>query len=392
MKLRAVKAMFLKDLREFRREKTAVFWVFVFPLMWISLFGLLWGGTSPAVTVHVGVVGDGAWVVHYMDNVSLNGKPLFKVDTFRNVSSSMYKLKHGSIDALIVFPSGFARNISEGLPATVKVYYNEGNPREYQIAEGTLSAFFSELSSHLAVGRARYLARQLNLSGRKAASLMGVAEPIPLVRETVPGENPSPMKFYVTGFIALQFLFATMSMIGSGTLAEIERGTLRRIAASPATAWDFLSGKVLSTLFVIFLSILTGMAFAYVVFKVTVFPGPVGWLIILLMAAFSMGLGLAVAMLTRSVKSTNAVINLVSWPMIFLAGIFVPLSTLPSWAKPIAEYYPIGRAVKDLRLLIIYGASPRAMLLDLVWLAVVSLATIAFALITYRWAIRRLSG
>lgn len=65
-----------------------------------------------------------------------------------------------------------------------------------------------------------------------------------------------------------------MIMIGSGTLEEIEHGTLRRIAASPATAWDFLAGKIPSTFIIITVSMLMGMAYAKLVFGETVFPTP----------------------------------------------------------------------------------------------------------------------
>ena len=56
MKFRVIKGIILKDLKELRREKMALFWIFIFPLMWITLFGTMWGGESPPITVDIGVV------------------------------------------------------------------------------------------------------------------------------------------------------------------------------------------------------------------------------------------------------------------------------------------------------------------------------------------------
>ncbi|WP_335755218.1 ABC transporter permease [Thermococcus pacificus] len=222
------------------------------------------------------------------------------------------------------------------------------------------------------------------------AYLVGLINPFDLHEERVKGEMPSPIQFYVTSFIGIQFLFTTMLTVSGLVFEEIEKGTLRRIAASPATAWDFLVGKMLSTFTVITVSILIGISYYRLVFGETVFPGLAGWGIIVLAAVFSMSLGLAIAMGTRGMKATNALVNLISMPLLFLAGIVIPESVLPGWAKPIANYFPLGRALKDLRLLELYPRPPREVLPDIVWLAAGSLGMLLIAVLLYNWAVRRL--
>ena len=388
MKMRAVKGMILKDIMEYHRERSVVFWVFIFPLMLVAVFGLLWGGSSP-ITLKVGVVGNGSLVVSAMGNTTVDGTHTFQMVEFKNVSAGINAVSHGSIKALLIFPPGFKKNLTSGIPARIHIYYSRGNPSDYQIAKGMVGSFIGEFSHQVSIERVNILAEKL--PSREKGLLYGAVEPVTTVIEEIPGAHPQPMKFYVTGFIALQFLFATMSLIGIGTLKEIEKGTLRRIAASPTTPWDFIVGKSLSTLIVIIASILVGIAFAAVAFHTTVFPDPTGWAIIFLMALFSMGLGLTIAMLTRDVKTANAVINAVSFPMLFLAAIFVPLSTLPNWAKVIVDYFPLGRGVQDLRLLTIYSVPPSKVAPDLVWLALSAAASVGMAVLSYQWAIKKLS-
>ncbi|WP_456365822.1 ABC transporter permease [Thermococcus sp.] len=408
MRARAVKGIVVKDLRETRRDKMAVFWIFVFPLMWVTLLGAIWGGSSPPVVVHVGAVYfnestpfTASTLIGIMENVSVDGRRIFHITRYSDESSGLKAVKEGRVDVLLLFPQGFGENVSSGLQGKVYAYFDRSDPQKYQIASGVVKGFFSEFGRKIAYRKLnitlRYVEAYLpkNLSANFSQSmirayLVGMMDPIDLREEAVTGERPSPIKFYVTSFIGIQFLFATMLTVSNLLFEEIERGTLRRIAASPATAWDFLVGKMLSTFIVITASILIGIVYSKLIFKETVFPGPTGWLIIALSALFSMSLGLAIAMGTRSMKATNALVNLLSMPLLFLAAIVIPETILPRWARPIADYFPLGTALKDLRLLEIYHRPPSEVFPDVVWLAINSLAMLLIAVLLYNWAVRRL--
>lgn len=409
MKLRAVKGIVIKDLKELRREKMALFWIFIFPLMWITLFGTMWGGHNPPVSLDVGVVytnESSAFtardVVGIMENVTLEGVHVFKIKELSGEKTGIDALKHGKIDSLVVFPPGFGRNISTGKQAKIYVYFDRSDPQQYQIVRGTLMGFFSEMEKRMREKRIeiqlRYVEAYLPAAGYNITPeamkeyLMASAEPLEVEEREVSGEAPTPIKFYITSFIGIQFLFATMLTIGSGTLEEIEKGTLRRIAASPATAWDFLAGKMLSTFLIIMVSIFVGLAYSRLVFGETIVPGPLGWLIIFIASVFSMSLGLAIAMATRSIKSTTAVVNFISMPLLFLAGIVIPESIVPGWARPIVNYFALGRALKDFRLLEIYHRPAKDITPGLVLITVETAAVFLIAIFLYRWAIKRLEA
>ncbi|ASJ10097.1 ABC transporter [Thermococcus sp. P6] len=403
MKVRAVKGIILKDLREIRREKMALFWILIFPLMWITLLGGIWGHSSP-ISVDVGVVYSSENssftaedVVKVMGNVTVDNVHVFKVKRYPNESSGMEAVRSGRVDVLLVFPGGFGRNVSSGLQGKVYAYFDRSDPQNYQITSGAIKSFLSSFEGEMTEKRLNvtlgymeaYLPRNVTVEDFEKY-LVGLADPLEFEEREVKGESPSPIEFYITSFIGIQFLFATMLMIGSGTLEEIEHGTLRRIASSPATAWDFLAGKMLSTFIVITGSILIGIAYAKLVFGHTVFPGPLGWLMVFLASLFSMSLGLAIAMGTRSIRATNALVNLLSMPLLFLAGIVIPESVLPGWARPIANYFPLGRALKDLRLLELYHRPPVELLPDLAFLGLATLMTLLLAVILYGWRVKRL--
>jgi ABC-2 type transport system permease protein len=137
-------------------------------------------------------------------------------------------------------------------------------------------------------------------------------------------------------------------------------------------------------------SILIGIAYARAVFGSTLLPSPFGWAVILTAAVFSMALGLAIAMLTRSKRSTTAIVNLVSMPLLFLAGIVIPESILPEWSRPIAYYFPLGRALKILRLSDIYGRPPGELMGDFIYVLIWSIVMAVLAVFSYAWAVKRM--
>jgi len=410
MKFRVIKSIILKDLKELRREKMALFWIFIFPLMWITLFGTMWGGESPPITVDIGVVytnESGPFtaydIVEIMRNVTLEETNLFNVLEFKDENSALEALKSGKIDAVVVFPKGFGVNLTSGRQARVYLYFDKSDPQDYQIVSGVVKGFFGEMEKEMKRRRIEmqleymesYLPKGLiveyNLTTEMIREYMlASAEPIVIEEKEVEGKTATPIQFYVTSFIGIQFLFATMLTIGTGTLEEIEKGTLRRIVASPATAWDFLMGKMLSTFLVIMISIVVGLVYAKFVFGETIVPSVFGWIIIFIASLFSMSLGLAIAMGTRSIRSTTAVVNFISMPLLFLAGIVVPESALPKWARPIANYFPLGRALKDFRLLEIYNRPASEIAPDILWIGLATLTSLIIAVVLYNWAVKRL--
>ncbi|ASJ04212.1 ABC transporter permease [Thermococcus barossii] len=408
MKGRAIKAIIAKDLRETRREKMALFWIFVFPLMWITLLGGIWGGHNPPISIDVGVVysNESAQfsatdVVNVMENVTMEGVHVFRVKTYPNESAGIDAVKAGRVDVLLVFPDGFGKNVSSGLQGRIYAYFDRSDPQNYQIVSGVIKGFFSEFEKRMVERRLNitlsYMEGYIPDEGTGNLTMddvrgymLGLTNPLELEEREVKGEAPSAIQFYVTSFIGIQFLFATMLTISSLVFVEIEKGTLRRIAASPATAWDFLVGKMLSTFIIITVSILIGIAYARLVFGETVFPSSLGWAIIFFAAVFSMSLGLAIAMGTRSMRATNAIVNLISMPLLFLAGIVIPASVLPEWARPIADYFPLGTALKSLRLLELYHRPASEVLPDVAWVAVSSFGMLLVAILLYNWAVRRL--
>jgi len=195
--------------------------------------------------------------------------------------------------------------------------------------------------------------------------------------------NPAELWELVPGLLALTVLFGTSSMEAIVIVFERRIGSLERLLLAPLRLPALLAGKLLG-----------GMTFGLTVTAVVLVvalaifgAGSVNWPLLvaalLLSAAAFSALGAFVSVAVREVFEAQTLANFVRFPMMFLGGIFVPLSSMPPALQVVARVLPLTYAVEALRAALIGQASVSAALdlgvlaaftVVLFWLAVRTLA------------------
>jgi ABC-2 type transport system permease protein len=101
-----------------------------------------------------------------------------------------------------------------------------------------------------------------------------------------------------------------------------------------------------------------------------------------------LAIGFAISGFARNVETAASYANLVTFPMLFLSGVFFPIDSAPAWLQPITHVLPLSYLVDALREPMTRGEGLSAVWLD--WL--VLLATFAIALTVairfFRWEAR----
>ncbi len=182
----------------------------------------------------------------------------------------------------------------------------------------------------------------------------------------------SPMGTLVSGMNFTQFLFpgiigmtVLMSALMSGmsVVWEREMGFLREVLVSPLSRRAVVLGKALggSTLAIVQGLILLILA-PILGIKIPLLS--LLWLILLLfLIAFALSsLGVLIASRTHTMEGFQVIMNLVLMPLVFLSGIFFPLSGLPGWLGALVTINPITYAVDAIRRTILGPEVP-----SLVW-------------------------
>jgi len=113
------------------------------------------------------------------------------------------------------------------------------------------------------------------------------------------------------------------------------------------------------------------------------------WLVIalaLIVTAVAMlAIGYAVAAVARNTETAASYANLITFPMMFLSGVFFPLGSMPDWLQPIIRLMPLKYGVEALREPMLYGRGLGTIATDLLILLAIFAVAMLFAIRFFRW-------
>lgn len=158
-------------------------------------------------------------------------------------------------------------------------------------------------------------------------------------------------------------IFWTGSLATSSLVVyERESAAYARLRITPATAASIYGSKVLVTLAIILLQSLLILAAALLAWNTRIDNPLLTFAVVLVSTFAAMGLGLFLAGLSRDVTGTVLLSVLLTFPMLFLAGLFYPVSFMPKGAQALAQFFPLTHTVAALR-----GAMLRGFTFGVAW-------------------------
>ncbi|HUY24760.1 MAG TPA: ABC transporter permease [Candidatus Saccharimonadales bacterium] len=161
--------------------------------------------------------------------------------------------------------------------------------------------------------------------------------------------NANYIYFLTPGILAYAVLTAGLGA-GIRLVGDRERGTLRRIRATPMPVWAFLASSVLAQLVLVAVQIAVLLGVGHLMYGVGLGPSPGPVLLMLLVGSlcFLAG-GFLIAGFARREQSAVVLMNLVTLPQLFVAGIFYPIATAPIWLRDLATVMPLTYFSNGLR-------------------------------------------
>ncbi|WP_106402011.1 ABC transporter permease [Actinocorallia populi] len=173
---------------------------------------------------------------------------------------------------------------------------------------------------------------------------------IPSFREPDPGLGGlRVIDLYVPVNVLVALIMAGIQVLPPVLSGYRERGILRRMSSTPVRPSSLLAAQIVLHFAAALVSALLVIAVGRAVFDVAL-PGHLpGYLLALLLGALSaLALGAAVSAVTPTVKATTVVGMVVFFPMMFFAGVWIPVRSMPDLMRSIVEYSPFGAASQAL--------------------------------------------
>ncbi|MDE2136092.1 MAG: ABC transporter permease [Gammaproteobacteria bacterium] len=207
-------------------------------------------------------------------------------------------------------------------------------------------------------------------------------------REPVTGKALRYVDWLFPGILGMNMMFNCLFGVGYVVLRYRKSGFLKRLHATPLTAFEFLAAQVLSRLTLIVAVTLILYLGIGVLIHFHSAGNPALLALLALLGALSLiALGLTVAARFSSEEMVGILLNLLTWPMMLLSGVWFSLEGSPRWVQWVAHAFPLTHLLDAARAVMLDGAGLTQIAPNLLYLAATTLVFLAFGAWSFRWRI-----
>ncbi|MBB5175126.1 ABC-2 type transport system permease protein [Texcoconibacillus texcoconensis] len=333
--MKQFKQMFIAQLKLTFREKQSWFWGIFFPVILMSIFMVIFSGsTEDDFSASVAIIDENPNTTSEMFHNQLKQIPVLEMETSDPVSREEADelIKNQDVHAAIILP--------ESADATsIHLIVNKENEQDMttQALSGILEQFIQQANLYAVGATPKYeLQFEFITSGSNELSYTD---------------------FLLTGMIALAI--AQGGMFGMVDLVELRRkGVIKRLRMTPANMNLFgLSDMVMRLLFSVVQIILLSFIGVFI-FGANLYINFPSLVIVFLLGSLSFNaLGYFFSSFSKTSEAYMGVANIASFIMMFLSGVFFPIETMPEWIQPISNILPLTYFVEGLRESMIYSTN-----------------------------------
>jgi ABC-2 type transport system permease protein len=345
--------LYRANLKEYVRDRMAVFWTMAFPIVFILIFGLIFSSGNARLTIDVAVINPDNDPISAQISEGFKQVPTFKLTQSADVAAELQALRLGQLDMVVVLPIGLSKSIGDKQTGNVQVYYD---PSATTVAQAGLSI----------------LQEAFNIAERAInhTSPLFLIEP-----QQIQAKPLNQVDLLVPGILAMSLMQLGLFGTSQPLVALREQGVLRRLGATPLSRSTVLAAQVA-------FRFTLGVAQAVLILSLgnALFHVSIGDSLFVLVVVIALGillfiaLGFAVAGLAKSSESANGITQMINFPMMFLSGLFFPLSLLPTFLMPVAAILPLTYVADALRQVMVNAPSSTSLSTDVLvmglWLAI----------------------
>jgi ABC-2 type transport system permease protein len=349
----ALRSLSRAMLRGFTRDRAALFFSILMPVLFLLLFGSLYKNTN-AAKISVVEVGQ----VQLLDQATAAapaqlGK-VMSITHAASLGSALSDVRKGTYDAAVQ---------QQGRQLVV----------HYSIADQTTAGFVQSLFASIVQ----------QYDAQAAGSHGGYT----LTTAQVEDKSLKPIQYLAPGLLG--WAIASGGAFGAAITLVSWRETklLRRLRLAPINTGSIVLARVGVSLGVAMVQLAAFIAIAtlpYFGLKLSAF----WWMAIPIVACGTlafMSIGLLVGSFARTQQAATAVANAIILPMAFLGGAFIPLNYAPAWINDVSYVMPLRYLVVGMQDVMARGEGPASALPAIGILLGISAVLTAIAVRVFRW-------
>ena len=345
-----VRALIQKEFRQIRRDRRLAISLILPPTLQLLLFGFALSATVS--NIRLGVVDESKSPESRELIANLTESKSFQAaGDYLSADQLGGAISRGDLDAGVVIPYDYARNLYRGNPTTVQFLLNAMNANTAAIsqgyAEGVIQAYNQGLSSQGLHARFNQIAAP-NVSRRGRVFL----HPAYLF-------NPGLVAswFIVTGVFGLLLILNGSLVASAAMVKERERGTIEQLLMSPAGTYEIILAKIAPLFVLLFL-----MTVFAVIVMVAVFHVPLNGGLTLILCGSALcilcgiSIGTVIATFSKSAEQAQLTSFFVNPPLSTLSGAFYPIEGMPRILQRLTAFNPVYHFVVISRASLLKGS------------------------------------
>ncbi len=352
--------------RRFFRDRLALFFGILFPLIFLFVFGSISKGNG-GTTFNVAVVNQShnAFAGQYVKQLESN--KVFKVnESITTLPAAKDKMDKNQLDGTIVLPADFgAIHQGQTYPSgQAQVVYTQNNETAGQTLTSILDASFKGINAKFVPAQAPFTVTGKQLNQKSLNSF----------------------DYTFAGLLGF-------SIVGLGIFGPInvfpelkKQGILRRLHTTPLKVWQYFTSTMISQAIIGLVSLSIMFAVALTVFNLQVVGNYLEIIAFLILSIIViLGIGLAIGGWAKNERQAAPLGNIIVFPMLFLSGTFFPRFLMPEWLQTVSSYLPLTPVIDGIRMIVTEGKhltqiGPQLGLMA-IWLVVIY----AIAFRVFRW-------
>jgi ABC-2 type transport system permease protein len=371
-----LRALVQKELNQIKRDRRITMSLILPPILQLMLFGSV---MNPSVAnVRLGVL-DGSQSPASRDFVAALGESgTFEIEgRYHSAEALGDDISVGAIDAGVVIPADFARDLARGRQSTIQVLLNAMNANTAAISQGYVQGVIQSFNA------TRPTPVQPLLTHLQGPAPGGAA----LLRPALL-YNPGGVStwFIVTGLLGTLLIMNGTITASTTMVKEREAGTLEQLLMTPAGMTEIIVSKIVPPF--VLLAVPASIALAVIHFWFGVplkGSAPLVAVSSALCLLCGIGLGTAVATITKSAQQAQLATFFIMPPLMSLSGAMSPAEAMPTWMRPWTALNPVYHFGVISRASLIKGAG-----IEDLWPHLVALLAFAIVLMSVSvWRFRQ---
>ncbi len=352
------------SLLSYVRNKGALFWTLVFPIILFLLIGYLFGGSSGPLTLYYQDSDGSEMSKNFIGVLNSTTGIVLKDGSGMNLSQS---LKDGKIDAYVEIPAGFGQKVmaakAAGNDSTdgLLVYYDK-----------------SKVTSGAAIAVVQQVANGFNMQ------MSGAKTYVIVTTQDVATSNINYIDFLLPGVIGMSIMSSAVNGTVSTTARNRATGVFRKLATTPISRVEWNAAKIITQTLIIMLSVAISLTVAWLMFHIQPNINLVTILLIIAGAAVFSGLGMILSAFVKDVDAAENAASAITFPLMFVSGSFIPVGNMPWFLQFIADISPLTYLNDGLRSAMITGNTGEA-ITNLALVGVLGIVLFGIGVAVLKW-------